>query len=162
MAALAVAYVARAQATEALAVEGRAREAQRAASGAAAEHAPRRSARNSSRTPTPLAPSRGASAPDGAPDTPALAAVPEGAVDGEGVPHAHAPPRLSREGVALGVAAELAVAEADDFVAATASFRVRAKKESLAAEEDAALLGSHSSTTSSSRCRPYTDQGAED
>jgi hypothetical protein len=64
--------------------------------------------------------------------------------------------------VALGVAAELAVAEADDFVAATASFRVRAKKESLAAEEDAALLGSHSSTTSSSRCRPYTDQGAED
>ena len=145
-AALEVAGMARAQATEALEVEGRAREAQRAASGAAAVHAQRRSARQASRATTPSAPTQGATASDLAPDAPALPAVLEGeagaSADGGGgaAGGEDTLPRLLREEVASGVAAELAVAEADDLVAAAASFRVRAGQEALAAEEEVVLL----------------------
>jgi hypothetical protein len=141
-AAVAVADEARAQASEALEVEGRAREAQRAASGAAVEHARRRSARQASRAPSPSAPEQGAAVQAVAPDAPALTAVSEGGVDGNGASAdggggaegaADTLPRLLSEEVALGVAAELAVAEADDLVAAAASFRVRAGREALAA-----------------------------
>ncbi len=149
-AALAVAETAKAQAADALVVEGRAREAQRVAAGVAAGHAARRSARQASRrpaTPSVAAPAR-ASGP--AP----LSSVSEEGGAGGGAPLATAsatggatadeaepqPPALSSEEVALGVAAELAVADADDLVATTMQFSARAGREALAAEGDVILL----------------------
>jgi hypothetical protein len=73
----------------------------------------------------PTAPNQGAPVRDGDPEPLTLPVVLEGGGGvGGAAPEGDTLPHLSSEEVALGVAAELAVAEADDLVAATASFRV--------------------------------------